>query len=199
MSALLEADAALNALGPTPFSLPLGPLAPVVEGAMLGFGRKGWVVTGPRERVGVVLRGCPVERLVDGLAGARPYRLAPCSVAPGDRALHAVGLAMVSGEPVLCLLGLASAASGAFHEALNLASLHGAPVIFVVATLALGPDAPVGAQLAGSPAAIASAHGLGAVRVTGSSEAVQAAVAEARAAGGPRLIEATYTAHSNRE
>jgi len=199
VSALLEADAALNALNPTPFPLPLGPLAPVVEGAMLGFGRKGWVVTGPRERVGAVLRGCPVERLVDGLAGARPYRLAPCSVAPGNRALHAVGLAMASGEPVLCVLGLASAASGAFHEALNLAALCGAPVIFVVAVLAIGPDAPVGPQLAGSPAAIATTMGLGAVRVYGVVEAVQAAVAEARAAGGPRLVEATTTANSNRE
>ena len=39
------------------------------------------------------------------------------------RALHAVGLALGSGEPVCCLLGMASMASGATWEALNTAAL----------------------------------------------------------------------------
>ncbi len=189
MSALLAAEVELGKLGPRPFPLPLGRLAPVVEGAFTGFGRKGWVVTGPRERLGAVLRGCPVERLVDGFAGARPYKLAPCSAAPGSRALHAVGLALQSGEPALCLLGLASAASGALHEALNVASLTRAPVIFVVARVPLGEDAPVGPQLAGSLTALAEAHGLTGVKVPGELAAVQAAVSAAREASAPALIE----------
>lgn len=193
MSAILEAEARLAALGPRPFPLPLGRLAPVVEGAVSGFGRKGWLVTGPRERVGAVLRGCPVERLVDAFAGARPYKLAPRSAAPGSRALHAVGLALASGEPVLCLLGLASAASGAFHEALNAAALTGAPVIFVVATQPIGPEAPVGRQLAASPAALAEAQGLRASRVPAEAAAVAAAVAVARETGTPFLIEAALS------
>lgn len=189
MSALLEAEARLNALSPRPFPLPLGRIAPVVEGAFVGFGRKGWVVTGPRERVGAALRGCPVERLVDGFAGARPYKLAPCSAAPGSRALHAVGLALVSREPVLCMLGLASAASGALHEALNVAALTRAPVIFVLVNLTLDSAAPVGPQIAGSPAAVAAAHGVASVGVGGTLAEVQAAVAAARETATPHLIE----------
>ena len=188
MSALLEADARLNSLGPKPFPLPLGRLAPVLEAAILGFGKRGWLVLGPRERIGATLRGAPVERLIDAHAGARPYKLAPCSAAPGSRALHAVGLALATGEPVLCVLGLASAASGDLHEALNLAAITRAPVVFVLAIHALGAGAPVGPQLAASPAALAAAFGL-----TASSEkpeTVAAAVAAAVASGAPTLIEA---------
>lgn len=191
MSALAEAEARLHALDPKPFPLPLGPLAPVVEGAFLGFGKRGWVVTGPRERVGAVLRGAPVERLVDAASGARPYRLAPTSGAPGARALHAVGLALGSGEPALCLLGLASAASGGFHEAMNAAAITRAPVVFVVVVQPIAADAPVGTQLAASPSALASAFGITATRVPATVGAVRDAVAAAREAGAPTLIEVT--------
>lgn len=189
MSALAEAEARLAELGRAPFPLPLGRMAPAVEAVFTGFGRTGWVVAGPRERVGAVLRGCPVERLTDATVGARPYKLAPVSRAPGNRALHAVGLALATREPVLCLLGLASAANGAVHEALNTAALTGAPVIFVLLSERIGPDAPVGPQLAGSAAAIAAAHGLASRRV-GVAEAA-AAVAEARASGSPSFLEIT--------
>ena len=186
---LAEADAALQALGPLPYSLPLGRLTPLVAGAFAGMKRSDWAVVGPRERIGAVLRGCPVERLVDPVSGARPYKLAPSTAAPGNRALHAVGLALASGEPVLCILGLASAASGATHEALNAAALTGAPVIFVVGVHPIGDDAPVGRQLAAGPAALAGAFGLHAVSVANTTSAVSAAVSQARAAGKPALIE----------
>ena len=107
---LVAGEQALAALGPTPFHLPLGPLAPAVAGAFTAMPKGEWVVAGPRTRVGVVLRGCPPRRLTDPAQGARPYKLAPESHAPGSRALHAVGLALGSGKPVLCMLGLASAA-----------------------------------------------------------------------------------------
>ena len=188
MTALGEAEARLAALGQEPVPLPLERLAPVVEGAFEGLSRRDWVVPGPRERVGAVLRGCPVERLVRG-DGARPYKVAPATVNPGARALHAVGLALASGEPVLCFLGLASAAAGAFHEAINTAGLTGAPVIFLVTTQPLGPDAPVGRQLAGTPAALGAAAGLDAVSVPGTVDAVREAVSAARAAGRPTVIE----------
>ena len=187
MSALDAAEAALAALHPRPYPLPLGRLAPVVEGAFQGFGRTGWVVCGPRERVGATLRGCPVERLVDAASGARPYKLAPCSEAPGNRALHAVGLALANREPVLCLLGTASAASGAFYEACNVAGITGAPVIFVVTVLPLDDGAPVGPQLAGAPAALASACGLAAHTVAPGE--IAAAVSSARASARPTLIQ----------
>ncbi len=180
LAALLEAEGRLNALGPLPFPLPLGRTAPVVAGAFTGMGRGDWAVTGPRERVGAVLRGCGVERLLDPAAGARPYKLLPVSAAPGNRALHAVGLAIQCGSPVLCMLGLASAASGALHEALNSAALTGARVVFVLTVMELGDDAPIGPQLAASPAALAAAYGLPAEVVEGTVEAVAAAVSAAR-------------------
>lgn len=189
MSALLDAEARLNALDPKPYALPLGRLAPWVEAAFQGFGKRGWVLTSPRTRVGAVLRGCPVERLVDAAAGARPYRLAPSSGAPGSRALHAVGLALQTGEPVLCLLGLASAASGAFYEALNAASLTRAPVVFVLLRQRLDDQAPVGRQVAGSSAAVAAALGLDAHTISGAPDALADAVARAQQSGAPTLIE----------
>ena len=187
---LSEAEVALAALNPRPFPLPLGRLAPVVEGGFTGISKRCWVVAGPRERVGAVLRGCPVERLVDPAAGARPYKLAPSSNAPGSRALHAVGLALGTGQPVLCFLGLASAASGALHEALNTAALTGAPVIFLLAVHPIADDAPISGQLAGSPSAIAAAHGLATAQVSGSIDAVREAVSAAASAATPTLIEA---------
>lgn len=186
---LIDADARLNGLGPRPFPLPLGRLAPALSGAVNGFGRRGWLVLGPRERVAATLRGAPVERLIDATAGARPYKLAPCSDAPGSRALHAVGLALATGEPVLCVLGLASAASGALHEALNLAALTQAPVVFVLALHPLGAGAPVGAQLAASTVALAGAFGITALRVPPTEADVSSAVSAAVSSGAPTLIE----------
>jgi len=191
VSALIEAEARLAALSPTPFPLPLGATAPIVEGAFGGMKKSDWIVAGMRERIGAVLRGCPPERLVDGRAGARPYKLAPVSEAPGTRALHAVGLALASGQPVLCMLGLASAATGDVYEALNTAVLTSAPVIFLVTVQDLGDDAPVGPQLATSPTQIAEAFGIPTVTVSGTTDAVRDAVSAARDSGATTLIQAT--------
>jgi TPP-dependent pyruvate/acetoin dehydrogenase alpha subunit len=186
ISTLQAAESALAALGPLPFPLPLGGAAAAVAGAVSGMKKGDWLVTGPRERIGAALRGCRVARLVDPTAGARPYKLAPASALPGNRALHAVGLALVSG-PTLCLLGAASAASGAFHEALNLAGSTGAPVVFVLRQPALG-DAPVAPQLGASAAELARAHGIACSPVADDEDAVREAVVAARESGAPALI-----------
>lgn len=203
---LAQAEAELTALGPKPFPLPLGRLAPVVAGAVAAMAKGDWIVAGPRERIGAVLRGCPVQRLVDPALGARPYRLAPVSGSPGSRALHAVGLALGCSRPVLCFLGMASVAAGATHEALNTAVLTGAPVIFLHVSQPLPDDAPVGRQLAGDPAAIAEAHGLQVQRLEladTTDAAVDAAVDTVRsavdlahqqaAAGRPQFIALTLS------
>ena len=186
---LAEAEAQLAALGPTPSPLPLGPYASIVEGGFTGMKKSDWVVGGMRERVGAVLRGCTPERLVDGHAGARPYKVAPASDAPGTRALHAVGLSLASGDPVLCFLGLASAASGDFHEALNAAALTGAKVIFLITVNTLHEDAPVGPQLATSPARIAAAFDIPIIEIASDVKSVKRAVAKARKAGQTTLIQ----------
>ncbi|MEQ1506174.1 MAG: thiamine pyrophosphate-dependent enzyme [Myxococcota bacterium] len=192
LAAVRDADAALAALDPTPFPLPVGELAAVVAGAVSALGRGDWWVPSVRERVGAVVRGVPVERLRHGLLGARPFKVAPPGGSPAVRALIAVGLAHA--DPTggaLVHLGIGSASDGAFHEALNLAALLRPNVVFVVSVHPLTGDAPLGRQLATTPAALATAFGIDAVVIDGSdAAAVHAAVTAARAVPGPHLIEA---------
>jgi TPP-dependent pyruvate/acetoin dehydrogenase alpha subunit len=186
---LKAAQAELAGICPPALAIPLGPLAPVVEGGFGGMKKSDWIVTGPRERIGAVLRGATVSRLVNAHAGARPYKLAPSTVAPGNRALHAVGLALGSSKPVLCFLGSASMATGAFHEALNTAALTQAPVIFLVAVTPITDEAPVSKQLAADPIALAKTHGISANNVPAQAKDIKAAVSKARKAAIPTLIQ----------
>ena len=188
---LKAAETALASIASAVHAIPLGPLAPVVEGGFSGMKKTEWIVCGPRERIGAVLRGANVERLADGHAGARPYKIAPTSDAPGSRALHAVGLAAGTGKPVLCFLGSASVASGAFHEALNAAAITQAPVIFLVALTPITDDAPVGQQLTATPVALAQAFGINAAKAEPAAADVTAAVADARTTEQPALIQVT--------
>ena len=188
---LLAAESTLAELGPRPYHLPLGPLAPIVQGAFEGSSRSDWISCGPRARIGAVLRGCSVERLVDARAGARPYRILPSSDAPGQRALHAVGLAMARKERVLCILSDASVANGAFHEALNVAASSGAPVTFLVALHPHTAQAPFAVQLSANPARLAEAFGVSAIEVEGSATGIAGAVAKARESDGASLIVTT--------
>lgn len=184
------ADAALA--DAVPFPVPIGDLAPVVTGALRALRASDWWVPGLRERVGGVLRDAPVERLRDGFRGARPYKVAPPTPSPALRALTAVGLAVANpDQAVLVHLGIGSVADGSFAEALNLAVLRQAHVLFLVAVHPLTGDAPLGPQSAVSPAALARTYGIPAVVVDGSSaDAVHAAVMVARDGRGPQLIEA---------
>jgi len=189
---VLEADAQLNAASPKPFPIPVVGLEAVVAGALDALDASDWWVPGLRERVGAVLRDVPVERLVDGQAGARPYKVAPPGPGVATRALTAVGLAQASGKTTLVHLGTASTADGAFHEALNLAAALQAPVIFLVAVHPLEGAAPLPKQLHAAPSALAEAFGLSAEVVDGTdAKAVSKAVAAAKKAGGPHLIEAS--------
>lgn len=187
---LRAADAELAGRSPTPFPLPVVGLEAVVAGTVTALERGDWWLPGLRERVGGVLRDTPLDRLVDGRAGARPYKIAPPDTSPALRALHAVGLA-AAGHAAVVHLGVGSVSDGAFHEALNLAALRNADVVFVVAVHPLEGEAPLGPQVATSPAALARAFGLGVHEVDGTDvTAVHDAVRAARRAGGPHLVEA---------
>lgn len=166
-------------------------LEAVIVGGFMGLERKDWVVPGLRERVGGVLRGCPISRLAKPGEGARPYRIAPVSSSPANRLLHACGLAM-AGDVVLVFLGQGSASYGAFHESLNLAALHRLDIIFLVSCWDLDhPESPLARQVAGSLTAKALAYGLRGRTVDGGLVTeVLNAVTSARAEGGPHLIEA---------
>lgn len=186
---------ALAELEPQPFHLPIGALAPVVAGAVAGLERADWWVPGLRERTGAVLRDVPVERLVDGTRGARPYKVAPPSPSPALRALYAVGLALGSGRCALAHLGIGSVSDGAFTEALNLGALYRAPVIFVVAVHPLSGGAPLGHQSAASPADLARAYGWDVHAIDASApHAITQAVRAARASGEPTLLVADLPA-----
>jgi 2-oxoisovalerate dehydrogenase E1 component alpha subunit len=192
---LRQADEALSAQA-VPFPLPIGELAPVVAGAVSALGSGDWWVPSMRERAGAVLRGVPLERLYDVRLGAKPYKVAPPSTSPALRALVAVGLAVAHpGSAVLVHLGIGSASDGAFHEALNLAALLRPHVIFLVTVhpLTAHPltgDAPLGRQLAPSPAELARTFGLSATETATDIDAVHRAVASARATPGPHLVQA---------
>lgn len=191
VAAVLAADVTLGASNPVPFALSVKGLEHVVTGALRGLEPSDWWVPGLRERVGAVLREVPIDRLVDGFAGARPYKLAPPTPSVALRALHAVGLAMSEPEAVaLVHLGTGSVADGAFAEALNLAALRQARVIFVVADVDLS-HAPVPAQSAAGADALAKAYGIPCDVVDGTqAEAVRDAVVAARQRTGPSLIVA---------
>ena len=194
-AAVRAADEQLAGLSPKPFPVPARGLEAVIAGGFEGVERSDWVFPGLRERVGATLRGCPLERLVDPADGARPYRVAPTSGDPAARMLHACGLAMANpDDAVLCFIGQGSASYGAFHEALNLAALRWLNVVFLAGTWTLTDEAPLGPQTAVDLSALAAAYGLRVDVVEGAdADAVRAAVAEARAAGGPALVEARLT------
>ncbi len=194
---VLAADAAIQAANPAPFPVPIGNLAPVVAGAASALPRGDAWSPGLRERGGAVLRGLSVDavaqRFADGFAGSKPYHILPTSPSPANRALRAVGWAVANPDrAALVHLGTGSTSDGVFHEALNLAARFRPNVLFVVAVDPLGDGAPLGPQLAARPAEIARAFSISTTVVDGrDADAVHVAVAAARSAGGPHLIEAT--------
>jgi pyruvate dehydrogenase E1 component alpha subunit len=102
-------------------------------------------------------------------------------------------------EASLCFFGDGSVNIGAFHEALNLASVWRLPIVFVCENNLYGEYSPLASttpvhQLADR----AASYGMPGVRVDGNDvvavyEEVSAAALRARSGGGPTLIEAlTY-------
>jgi TPP-dependent pyruvate/acetoin dehydrogenase alpha subunit len=187
IDALLEAEQKLNALGPLPFPLPLGASAPALAAAVMAMSKREWIVTGPRFRLAATLRGCPVERLVDPSTGAKPYKWAPSTLDVADRALHAVGLAISSKAPTLCVLGEASLANGAISEAFNVASLQAVPVLFLFITRTLD-GAPVAKQSACTPISLAEAYGISSVQ-TQDIEILTQELKRARSQSNPFVIQ----------
>src|SRR3954451_6410037 len=107
-----------------------------------------------------------------------------------------------SGQVAVCFFGDGTTNIGAFHEALNMAVVWKAPVVFVCENNQYMEYTPIGAVTAvARPAADrASAYGLDAIVVDGNdAEAAHAvatrALARARAGDGPSLIEAVTYRH----
>jgi TPP-dependent pyruvate/acetoin dehydrogenase alpha subunit len=107
-----------------------------------------------------------------------------------------------SGQVALCFFGDGTTNIGAFHEALNLAVVWKAPVVFVCENNQYMEYTPIGAVTAvARPAADrASAYGLEPIVVDGNDadavyETATRAIARARAGEGPSLIEALTYRH----
>jgi TPP-dependent pyruvate/acetoin dehydrogenase alpha subunit len=128
---------------------------------------------------------------------------------------HATGAAYVAqisrkGQVVLCFFGDGASKQGAFHESLNIASLWKLPIVYVmennsynVVTRVEQEDANAAA---GEPLAVkATAYSMPGTTVDGGDPVavygeVGAAVARARAGGGPALVESRVyrlSAHGN--
>jgi pyruvate dehydrogenase E1 component alpha subunit len=107
-----------------------------------------------------------------------------------------------SGQVAVCFFGDGTTNIGAFHEALNMAAVWKAPVVFVCENNQYMEYTPIGAVTAvARPAADrASAYGLEPIVVDGNDvEAVygvaRAAIDRARAGDGPSLVEALTYRH----
>jgi TPP-dependent pyruvate/acetoin dehydrogenase alpha subunit len=123
-----------------------------------------------------------------------------CAGIIGEGLPVAVGAAMAftaqdRDNVAIAFFGEGAANQGSFHESLNLAALWDLPVVFVCEDNAYAISVPKGAATAiGDNAERASSYGMPGVLVPendaiGVYEAAGAAIARARAGGGPSLIE----------
>lgn len=170
-----------------------------------------WLFPQYREIGAFLLRGITPEQMSavwrgkwHGGLGFTAKCCAPIAIPIGTQGLHAVGAAMAAqrlGEDsvTVAFLGDGATSEGDVHEAMNLAAVYGAPVVFFVQNNQWAISVPVARQVAGpSIAHRAAGYGMPGVRVDGNDVlacfAVMAeAAARARDGGGPALIEAvTY-------
>ena len=132
MITLEEAEKKLAQIDLLPFSIPLLSWTPIIKAIFKTMPKRTWIFSGARARIGAVYRGVSVGRLADPKAGAKPYKIAPNSNHSARRALQAVGSALHTQQPTLCILADAALAQGEFYQALELSSRYQAPVIFVL-------------------------------------------------------------------
>ncbi|MGW0783141.1 thiamine pyrophosphate-dependent enzyme [Streptomyces sp. NPDC002913] len=180
-------------------------------GAALALSEQDWMFPTYRDIVAVVTRGVdPVEALTlmrgDWHNGYDPVRtrVAPLCTPLATHCAHAVGLAhaaRLAGDDVavLALLGDGATSEGDFHEAMTLAGVLAAPVVFLVQNNGYAISVPIARQCAAASLADKGVgYGVAATQVDGNDVlAVHSVVSDsldrARAGGGPTLVEAlTY-------
>jgi pyruvate dehydrogenase E1 component alpha subunit len=180
-------------------------------GSAYALGELDWVFPAYRELGAAVVRGLPPSALVHPFRGtwhgahrAQEYRYALQCLPIATQTLHATGFALgaaLDGATlaVLTYLGDGATSEGDAHEAMNLASVFDAPVIFFVQNNQYAISVPVGRQLrAASIAYRGIGYGMPGVLVDGNDvlacyAVCRRAVERARRGGGPTLIEAiTY-------
>jgi 2-oxoisovalerate dehydrogenase E1 component alpha subunit len=187
-------------------------------GVVAAMADRDWLFPTYRDCMAMVSRGInPVEVLTllrgDWHCGYDPYlhRTAPQCTPLATNTLHAVGLAhaaRLAGEDTVAvaLLGDGATSEGDTHEALNIAAVWQAPVVFFVQNNGYAISVPLAKQTrAESLADKGIGYGMPGVLIDGNDAAMVyaamcEAIARARRGDGPTLIEAlTYRieAHTN--
>jgi pyruvate dehydrogenase E1 component alpha subunit len=180
-------------------------------GAVFALDHSDWMFPSYRETVATFARGVDIVEILALFSGSwhcayDPYahRVAPMTTPIATQALHATGLAMAARlrhDPIVALtfFGDGAASEGDAHEAMNMAGVYGAPVVFVVQNNQYAISVPVHMQTRASAIALrASGCGMPGIRVDGNDVlavygAVRTAVDRARRGDGPTLVEAvTY-------
>ncbi len=173
-----------------------------------------WYVGSFREPGGRIARGEPLENALLYYTGfeegcVQPdqgpaRRLLPINIIVASQLLHAVGLAYAMryrGEhaAVVAFVGDGGTSQGDFHEALNLAAVWQAPVVFVVQNNGWAISLPQSKQTRSKTIAQkALGYGMPGIQVDGNDplamyRATREALTRAREGEGPTLIEAvTY-------
>jgi len=176
-------------------------------GSAFALSKEDWVFPAFRE-LGVFLTlGYPLHEIYQywtgderGLVCPEGLHIFPICIAVGTHIPHAVGAAMAAryrGDPVAvaCYFGDGATSKGDFHEALNMAGVFRAPVVFIIQNNQWAISVPCRQQTASQTLAQkAVAYGIPGVQVDGNDVlAVYAATARAlrqiRSGGGPTLIE----------
>jgi 2-oxoisovalerate dehydrogenase E1 component alpha subunit len=143
---------------------------------------------------------------------SRALRIGSISSEVGGHLPHAVGAAYASrvlgeGSVSMCWFGDGASSEGGAHEAMNLAGIHGLPVVFICENNGLAISVPEAQQMAAPVAARASGYGMPGATIDGTdADAVHAAAAvaveRARGGEGPTLLELRVprmTPHSSQD
>lgn len=194
------------------FSPAFGQEASVVGSAMTLDPTRDWLVPQYRELAAIVRHGYPLARLAAmGMGRVTEatripdgVNVLPTQVALAAQLSHATGLAwglklQNKDSVVMTYVGDGGSSEGDFHEALNLAGVQRAPVVFVLQNNQWAISTPRRVQSAAPSFALrAAGYGFPGVEVDGNDVlavygVVSEAVKRARAGEGPTLIESvTY-------
>jgi pyruvate dehydrogenase E1 component alpha subunit len=190
---------------------PDGQEAAIVGSALALDPERDWVVPTYREMPAMIHMGLPLARFLlyyrgHPLGNQIPpgVNLFPVQIALATQVPHAVGLAwglrhQGSDAVVLTYFGEGASSEGDVHEAMNLAGVRRAPVVFLLQDNHWAISTPVSKQSATESFALrAAGYGFPGELVDGNDlfavfDATRRAVERARAGEGPTLIEArTY-------
>jgi 2-oxoisovalerate dehydrogenase E1 component subunit alpha len=180
-------------------------------GAVFALDDGDWLFPSYRDTIGTFARGVDIVEILALFQGSwhcgfdpHRHRVAPQTTPVATHALHATGLAMAARlrkDPIVALtfFGEGAASEGDAHEAMNMAAVFQAPVIFLVQNNQYAISVPAQQQTRATTIALRGAgYGMPGIRVDGNDVlavygAVRSAVERARRGDGPTLIEAvTY-------